>query len=104
MHITTSEKSFAEQKGFIRPKDYRVIVRRIDQVGQFKWIQNDLEEIANQYSKDLDDVLQIFEQVNCDKKRLIEQLEGGSYCSWKKLDDLALKNIWTEMKVQGNGF
>ena len=38
MHITTSEKSFAEQKGFIRPKDYRVIVRRIDQAGQFKWI------------------------------------------------------------------
>ena len=52
----------------------------------------------------MDEVLQIFEQVNCDKKRLREQLEGGSYCSWKKLDDLALKNIWTEMKAQGSGF
>ena len=61
MHMRTSEKAFKDNKGFIRPKDYRVVVRRPDQAGQFKWIQRDLEEIAHQYSKDLDEVFVIFE-------------------------------------------
>jgi len=43
----------------------------------------------------------LFEQVNCDKKRLQERLEGSSHCTWKKIEDLTLKNYYDA--VQRNG-
>ena len=102
MYISTSEKAFKDNKGFIKPKDYRTVVRKRDQMGEFKWIEKDLEEIAKQYSKDFDEVCLIFEQVNCDKKRLRERLEGNSFCSWKKIEDLTLKRYWECVQENGN--
>ena len=76
------------------PRYYRTAVRRPDEIGKFKWLHIELEEMAQQYSKSLEDVMVLFEQVNCDKKRLRERLEGTTYCTWKKIEDLTLKNYF----------
>lgn len=41
----------------------------------------------------------IFESVNCDKKRLRERLEGNTFCTWKKIEDLTLKNYYDQVKL-----
>jgi len=50
--------------------------------------------MAHQYSKSFEELLTIFESVNCDKKRLRERLEGNTFCTWKKIEDLTLKNYY----------
>lgn len=51
----------------------------------------ELEEIAMSYSKDLDEVIAIFEKVNCSKTRLREVLEGKSFTKWTSLEDMAVR-------------
>ena len=52
----------------------------------------ELTAIAKQYSRDIDEILQIFEEVNCSKQQLKKVLEGQSYCKWNELEDLALNS------------
>lgn len=83
------------------PRYYRSVVRRTDEEGKFKWMQIELEEMAQQYSRSVEEIMVMFGQVNCDKKRLRERLEGTTYCTWKKIEDLTLKNYFEA--VQQNG-
>mmetsp|Transcript_37432 Transcript_37432/g.49221 ORF Transcript_37432/g.49221 Transcript_37432/m.49221 type:complete len:124 (+) Transcript_37432:706-1077(+) len=101
MNIKINEKAFKANNDYIKPKDYRTVVRKPDMAGKFKWINIELEEIASQYSKDMDEVLQIFEQVNCDKNRLRDRLEGNTFCIWKKIEDVTLCNYWEQTKANG---
>ena len=101
MEVRVNEKSFKEQGDRIVPKYYRTVVRRPDEEGRFKWIQLELEEIANEYSKSFDEVLNIFESVNCDKKRLRDRLKGETYCVWRKLEDVTLQNHYYAVKANG---
>lgn len=90
MEIRVNEAAFEKCNHIVVPKFYRTIVRKPDEDGKFKWIQLELEEMANEYSKTLEEVLPIFEQVNCDKKRLRDRLQGNSYCIWRKIEDVTL--------------
>ena len=69
--------------------------------GTFKWIEIDLQEIAKTYSKTFEEITTMFEQVNCSKTRLVERLNGDSFCAWKRLEDLILETHYNLKK--GNG-
>ena len=47
---------------------------------------------------EFDDLAGLFAQVNCDKRRLREHLEGKNIVSWKKIEDYTLENYfkWTQ--------
>ena len=94
MEIRVNEKAFEEHGKVIVPKFYRTVVRKPDMEGNFKWIEIELQEIAQQYSRDYEEVCTIFEQVNCDKNRLRDRLAGNSFCIWKKIEDLTLQNYF----------
>lgn len=53
---------------------------------------DELTTIAKQYSKELDDIIQIFEEVGCSKDQLKKVLEGKSYVKWTELEDMALQS------------
>lgn len=63
------------------------------------WLEREMMELAEEYSMSFDEVAAIFEQVNCNKQRLRERLQGGSFCSWKKIEDMILKNYYDETKA-----
>ena len=44
-------------KDCVMPRTYRTMVRSVDEMGKFKRLNMELEEIAQQYSKDLEDIL-----------------------------------------------
>ncbi len=100
MEVKLNEAHY-KKNGVLIPKFYRAVVRKPDEQGKFKWIQQDLEEIANEYSKTFDEVVTIFEQVNCDKKRLRERLQGNSYCIWRKIEDVTLQTYFFKVKANG---
>jgi len=100
MDVRINEQSYTEREVIVH-KFYRTVTRRGDLKGRFKWIEFELKEIANQYSKDLDEVMTMFGQVNCDKKRLRDRLAGNSFCVWKKLEDLILQNHFNQTKANG---
>ena len=95
--IRVNEASYKEHRAII-PKHYRTVVRRSDMEGRFKWTQIELEEMAKEYGMEFDDLANLFEQVNCDKRRLREHLEGKNIVSWKKIEDYTLENYykWTQ--------
>jgi len=52
---------------------------------------NELQGYASQYSREFDEILLLFEEVNCNKAKLKEVLEGKSFAKWSELEDLALQ-------------
>ena len=94
MTIRVKEDSYREHKSCIVPKYYRQIERRVDEAGRFKWFEIELTEIGHEYSVGFEAVCEIFGQVNCDKQRLRDHLAGKSYCRWKSIEDLILKNYY----------
>lgn len=85
------------------PRHYRTVVRRQDEAGKFKWLTIELEGYAQKYSRSIDEIFQLFEQVNCDKRKLRQKLEGSSTCTWKKIEDLTLKNYHDALKRSSSG-
>jgi len=47
MCIKINEDKFKESSDVIKPKEYRTVKRVPDQGGKFKWIEIELQEIAN---------------------------------------------------------
>ena len=94
MVVKINEDKFKAAGDVIKPREYRTVRRVPDDAGKFKWIQIELEEIGREYGLDDDQVLVMFESVNCDKKRLRAKLEGKNFCTWKKLEDLTLKSYY----------
>ena len=103
MSIRVNEASIKEHQNKMIPRHYRTVVRREDVEGKFKWLSIELEEIAKQYSRSMDEIMDLFEQVNCDKRKLRERLEGTSTCTWKKIEDLTLKNYCEALKRSKGG-
>ena len=61
MCVHINEQAYIACGYQIKPKDYRTVVRKVDDDGRFKWINIELREIAREYSKDIDEIFQIFE-------------------------------------------
>lgn len=57
--------------------------------------------MANEFSKDFMEVVTIFEQVNCSKRATRERLAGETFCTWKRLEDLILKQYHESMIRNG---
>ena len=55
MTITINERSYTDN-GRIIPNQYRKVVRRPDQDGIFRRLQEELEALAKQYSLDPDEI------------------------------------------------
>ena len=70
MSIRVNEASIKEHQNKMIPRHYRTVLRREDVEGKFKWLSIELEEIAKQYSRSMDEIMDLFEQVNCDKRKL----------------------------------
>ena len=58
-----------------------------------------MQDIADEHSKSLDDVLKLFGTVNCDKQRLRDLLSQKSYERWTTLEDLSIRQA-TENEEQ----
>ena len=101
MSIQVNEGSLKEHQNKMIPRYYRTVVRSTDEEGKFKWLSIELEQMAQQYSRSLDDIMVLFEQVNCDKNRLRQRLEGTTYCTWKKIEDLTLRSYYDAMQRNG---
>ena len=52
------------------PRHYRTVVRRQDVGGYFKWLTIEREELAQQYSRTIEEITALFEQCNCEKQKL----------------------------------
>ena len=74
--IKVNEASYKEQNGRIVPKHYRTVTKEQDLEGFFEVLNGELEEMARQYGKTFDEVTEIFESVNCDKKATRDRLAG----------------------------
>ena len=90
MDIVVNEDDYVTL-GMIKPQTYRTILRRPDHSGIFKRLQMELEAFAKQYSRSIDDVQEIYGEVNCDKTKLEGVLRGQSFTKWDELDDICLK-------------
>lgn len=101
MEIRVKEKSYRENTQLVIPKHYRKVTRRTDEAGEFRRLERELQETARQYSRSFDEILQIFDQVNCDLKRLRDRLEGNTFCVWKKIEDLTLQKHFEDVKKNG---
>lgn len=69
----------------------REVSREKNEIGMFKRLHSELHSVAQQYGKDIEDIYQLWEDVNCSKAQLKSVLEGQSYAKWTVLEDLALK-------------
>ena len=96
MEITVNEASY-RAKGSIYPQHYRTIVRRTDHEGTFRRLFMYLESVAKQYSRDIDEIEELYGEVNCDKAALIEVLNGKNFTKWTELEDLCLKDPESKM-------
>lgn len=76
----------------ISTKQDREVTRERNEHGIFKRLMCELETTAKQYGRDIDDVLKLFEEVNCSKAALKKALEGSEYVKWTELEDMALHN------------
>ena len=70
MEIKVNSATYKQQGNHIIPKLYRTVVRKPNDEGKFKWLEIELHEMASQFSQSFDEIITIFEQVNCDKKKL----------------------------------
>jgi len=61
MCIKINDDKFKEAGDVIKPREYRTVKRVPDDLGKFKWIEIELHTFANEYSKDFEEVLAIFE-------------------------------------------
>lgn len=61
--------------------------------GFFKQLTEFLQSVADKYSKNLEKVQEDFENVNCNKEKLIELYKKQRYTKWDKLHDLALARM-----------
>jgi len=102
MEIKTNEQSYIDNKKINVPKYYRTVTKREDEDGLCKWLKLELEQMAVEFSKDFDDVVTIFSQVNCCKKATRERLAGETFCTWKKIEDLILET-YKEATVKNGG-
>lgn len=50
----------------------------------------EIESLANEFGKSVDECVVMYEQVSCCKKRLKLALQG-TYSLWEKLDDLGVQ-------------
>ena len=57
----------------------------------------ELESIAKQYSRDIEEVQELYAEVNCDKAQLKEVLSGKSFTKWTELEDLCLRDPESKM-------
>lgn len=60
--------------------------------GCFRRLGFELEQIAREYGRELDEINQVFLEVNGCKQQLRRVLEGNSYNKWDMLQDLALQS------------
>ena len=79
-------------RDYIAPRYYRTMIRKKDETGDFRRFTIELEQLANQYSKTLDEVLELFESFSCSKPKLYAALKGENKHRWTPLEDLVLKN------------
>ena len=99
--IQVNEASYKQHNYKMIPRYYRTVVRRPDEDGKFKWLQIELEEMSQKFSRSMEEIMNIFAQVSCDKTKLRERLEGSTYCTWKKIEDLTLKNYFEAVQLNG---
>ena len=58
--------------------------------------------MGHQYGRSFDEVFDIFESVNCDKKATRERLAGKHTSCWKKGEDMVLRKYFEETERNGN--
>lgn len=71
-------------------KIVREVTRERNETGIFQRLMGELNAIAKEYRRELDEVLAIFADVNCSKASLRKVLQGQECCKWTDLEDLAL--------------
>ena len=59
MTIDVNDEDY-RQRGFVYPRHYRKMERKEDEAGKFKQFNMDLQELSNQFSRDFDEVLELF--------------------------------------------
>lgn len=59
--------------------------------GTFNRLMNDLQQIAQEYGVNEEEIHDRFFKVSCSKAKLIESLKGQSFTQWTELEDLALE-------------
>ena len=70
----------------------RHVTRQEDLQAKFSRLNEELELLAKQYSKDIDEIYSLFEEVGCSKEQLKKLLLGQSYMRWSELEDMALQS------------
>lgn len=54
----------------------RVVTREKNEQGHFERLARELEEIGKQYGIDIDDITEMYAEVNCSKPNLRKLIEG----------------------------
>ncbi len=70
----------------------RYVTRQEDMEAKFRRLNDELESIAKQYSREIDEIYTLFEEVGCSKDQLKKLLLGHSYMRWSELEDMALQS------------
>ena len=73
-----------------QPFYVRHIKRETNEEGMFRRLQEELSKMAQQYSISDEEINELFIQVCCNKKKLIEVLQGNDFTKWNELEDMAL--------------
>jgi len=73
-----------------QPFYVRHIERETNEEGMFRRLQEELSKMAQQYSITDEDINDMFISVSCNKKKLIELLQGNDFTKWNELEDMAL--------------
>ena len=68
----------------------RYVTRQEDMEAKFQRLNEELELIAKQYSREIEEIYTLFEEVGCSKDQLKKLLLGHSYMKWLELEDMAL--------------
>jgi len=70
----------------------RYVTRQEDMEAKFRRLNEELESIARQYGREIDEIYTLFEEVGCSKDQLKKLLQGHSYMRWSELEDMALQS------------
>jgi hypothetical protein len=90
------EKQHAE--GSKIPSYKRAITRQDNEEGRANRTVREMQEIADQYSKTLDDVLDVFGKVNGRKQAVKDHYaDGGKNVCWNPMEDAGIKDKESEM-------
>lgn len=70
----------------------RKITREQNEEGRWTRLLKEMEKFSEEFNTTIEEVMNIYEQVCCCKKRLRLAL-AGTYKAWSKMEDMGLKDI-----------